>query len=187
MCGLLTRQHPLILPQEADIGLWETTCINWEEEVNNINTSLMPLLLYAAPSRSGFKHTLSCSNLRGSSLTWGDLRCSFAPAHRYQMISSSTSNLLTLIPHSQSTSTPPHSCFLPCCHSSTFCFLSPPPRPPPPPLLSITASSQVCVGEFLRWGSRRRWEQSHPTEGCVRMCVQCDIYPDQKKTKRSLV
>lgn len=137
-----------MLPQEANIGLWETTDINWEGAVNNIKTSVMPPLHYAALSRSSFKHTLGCSNLRGSSLTSGDLHCSFAPAHLYQMISSSTSNLPTLIPHSQSTSAPPTPCFLPSCHSSSPTLLHFAFSLPPSLLLSISVSSQVCVGEF---------------------------------------
>lgn len=90
-----------MLPQEANfraLGQRETNYIYWDGAVNNIKTSVMPPLHYAAPSTSSFKHTLGCSNLRGSSLMSGDLRCSFAPAHLHQMISSSTSNLLTLIP-----------------------------------------------------------------------------------------
>lgn len=114
-----------MLPQEANfraLGQRETNYIYWDGAVNNIKTSVMPPLHYAAPSTSSFKHTLGCSNLRGSSLMSGDLRCSFAPAHLHQMISSSTSNLLTLIPPPHSlNSPPPHPplCFLHSCHPSS--------------------------------------------------------------------
>lgn len=133
--------HPLILSQEG--------------KVNNIKTSIMPPLHCAVLSRSSFKHTLGCSNLWGSSLTSGDLHCSFAPAHLYQMISSSTSNLLTLIPHSQSTSTPPTSCFLPSCHSSSPTLAHSAFSRLLLLLLSISVSSQVCVGEFWDGGADR--------------------------------
>lgn len=125
--------------------------INWEGAVNTVKTSVMPPLHYAALSRSSFKHTLGCSNLRGSSLTLGDLHCSFAPAHLYQMISSSTSNLLTLIPHSQSTSTPPTSCFLPLLpFLLSFPFLSPPPP---------SSSQSQCLLR-LAWVSFEMGEQT---------------------------
>lgn len=46
---LLIRKHPLMLPQEANIGLWEAAHINWEGAVNNIKTSVMPPLHGADP------------------------------------------------------------------------------------------------------------------------------------------
>lgn len=172
----------MILPQEADIGRWETTNINWEEVVNNIKTRPTLASHCAAPSTFGFKQTLGCSNLRGSSLTSGDLRCSFAPAHRYQMISSSTSNLLTLIPCSQST--PPSLVPFPAA------ILPHPPSSSPPSLCLLRfawVSFEMSAGAWWWWwrlgGGADRLEQSHPTEGCACMCVQCDIYPDQKRLK----
>lgn len=167
---LFIRKHALILPQEADTGLWETTYINWGEEVNNIKKSLMPLLHYAAPSRFSSKRTLGCSNLRGSSLTSGDLHCSFAPAHLYQMISSSTSNLLTLIPHSQSTSTPPPLLFLSLLpflwhFSFLLSFAS-----SSPSLFSVSVSPQVCVGEFWDGWADRGARTAIPLK-CVCTCV----------------
>jgi len=156
---LCTRQHPLILPQDANRGLWETTNINWEGAVNNIKTSVMSPLHNAALSESGFKRTLGCSNLRGSSLTPGDLHCSFAPAHRYQMISSSTSNLLTLIPHSQSTIHPSQLLF-PFLLPFLSILLSLLPLlllllPPPSSVSQSLCLLGVCVGEF-RDGDRSR-------------------------------
>ena len=141
-----------MLPQEANTGPEETTNINWEGAVNNIKTCVMFPLHCTALSRSRYKHTLGCSNLRGSSLTSGDLRCSFAPAHLYQMISSSTPNLLTLIPHSQSTSAPPTSCFLPSLLSYPSTFLSP--RPP-------SSSQSLCLLRFT-------WATSFFKRGCRR-------------------
>ena len=170
--------HPLILSQEG--------------KVNNIKTSIMPPLHCAVLSRSSFKHTLGYSNLWGSSLTSGDLHCSFAPAHLYQMISSSTSNLLTLIPHSQSTSTPPTSCFLPSCHSSSptlahsafsrlrLLLLFPP----------SSSSQSLCLLRFA-WVSFEMGVQTEIAEPSHwRVCVHvCSIWhlSRSKKTKRSLV
>lgn len=149
-----------MLPQEANIGPEETTNINWEGAVNNIKTCVMPPLHCTALSR--YKHTLGCSNLRGSSLTSGDLRCSFAPAHLYQMISSSTPNLLTLIPHSQSTSAPPTSCFLPSLLSYPSTFLL---------LLSISVSSQVYVGDFFLKGVQTEiGAEPSQSRGCAHVC-----------------
>lgn len=146
----------------------------------------MPPLHYAAPSRPSLEHTLGCSNLWGSLLTSGDLHCSFAPAHLYQMISSSTSNLLSVIPHSQSTSTPPASCFLSFCHSSYptlphFCFLSP----------SSFSTPSLCLLRFA-WVSFEMREQTEigakPSSWRVCACV-CSIWhlSRSKNTKRRLV
>lgn len=121
-----------------------------EGAVNNIKTSVMPPLHYVALSRPCFKHTLGCSNLRDSSLTSGDLRCSFAPAHLYQMISSSISN-----PPFSKHLHPSHLMFphlLPflLSYPSTFLlslfsvFLH-----------SVSVSPQVCVGEFWDEGADR--------------------------------
>lgn len=162
------------------LGQWKTNYVNWEEAVNNIKTSVMPPLHYVALSRSSLKNTLGCSNLRGSSLMSGHLHCSFAPAHLYQMIPSSTSNLLTLIPHPQSTSTLPTSCFS---YPSTFCFLSPPPLP--------SSTQSLCLVRFA-WVSSEMGEQkeigAEPSHR--RVCVHvCSIWhlSRSKKTKRSLV
>lgn len=152
------------------------------------STCNMPPLQYAALSRFSLKHTLGWSNLWGSSLTLGDLHCSFAPAHLYQMISSSTSNLLTLIP----------------------ILKAPPPLPPlvssPPAiaplfpfrnllssssssllLLSFSVSSQVCVGVFWDGRADRDRSRAVPLKGvCVRVCSVWHLLRS-KKTKRSLV
>lgn len=147
----------------------------------------MPPLHNAALSRSSFKHTLSGSKLRGSSLTSGDLHCSFAPAHLYRMISSSTSNLLTLIPHSQSTSTASQLLFpslLPFLFSypSIFSFLSPPPPP-------SSSSQPLCLLRFA-WVSFEMGEQIGAEPSHWTLCAHvCSIWhlSRSKKTKRSLV
>lgn len=116
------------------------------------STCNMPPLHYAALSRFSLKHTLGWSNLWGSSLTLGDLHCSFAPAHLYQMISSSTSNLLTLIPILKAP--PPLPPLVSCASLSLpqFAFVVLFFPPPPPLILCVFSGLRGCV---LRWESRQ--------------------------------